>query len=77
MFILIEYSYDASSTTLFSDIVKANDAFDKACEDPGFNLGIYLIKPTEGVPFGFDTRDQFVGAEVIRERSKNLNCFNN
>lgn len=67
MFILIEYSYDASSTTLFSDIVKATDAFNKACEDPGFNLSIYLIKPTEGVSFGFDTRDQLVGAEVIQE----------
>jgi hypothetical protein len=67
MFILIEYSYDASSTTLFSDIVKATDAFNKACKDPGFNLSVYLIKPTEGVSFGFDTRDQLVGAEVIQE----------
>jgi hypothetical protein len=67
MFILIEYSYEASSTTLFSDIAKATDAFNKACEDPGFNLGVYLIQPTEGVPFGFDLRDQLVGAEIIQE----------
>jgi hypothetical protein len=67
MFILIEYSYDENITTLFSDIVKATDAFNEACEESSSSLGIYLVIATEGVPFGFGSRDDIFGAEVIQQ----------
>ena len=67
MFVLINCSYDGDTYNLFNKIETAREEFDAACNS-GFYYKVLLVKPDSiGQEFGFGSRGDFFGAELIFE----------
>ena len=66
MFILINFSEDGDSYTIFTNLEIAKKAFAKAWQEvtPSTN-SISLVKVEEGVEFGFNSWGDLYGAEEI------------
>lgn len=69
MIVLINCNFDGDSYAIFNKMESAMDAFKASCES-GFNHKVYLVKPDSlGEEFGFGSRGEIYGAEVINEWS--------
>jgi hypothetical protein len=67
MLVLINCSFDGDTYALFNKMENAMDAFKASCES-GFYHRVYLVKPNSiGEEFGFGSRGDIFGAEVIEE----------
>lgn len=67
MFLLICCNYDGDTYNLFNKIETAKSEFETECEN-SMNHKVLLVKPDQlGEPFGFGSRGEVFGAEVIFE----------
>jgi hypothetical protein len=66
MFLLINCNYDGDSYSIFDKIETAMEAFNESCEEES-NHRVYLVKPEIGETFGFGSRGEIFGAEIIEE----------
>ena len=67
MLVLINCNFDGDTYALFNKMETAMDAFKASCES-GWYYKVYLVKPNSiGEEFGFGSRGDIFGAEVIEE----------
>ena len=67
MLVLICCNYDGDTYNLFNKIETAKDEFDSECAN-SMNHKVLLVKPDQiGEPFGFGSRGEFFGGEIIFE----------
>lgn len=66
MYVLINCSYDGDSYQLFNEVEEGVEAFNESMES-GFNHLVYLLEPVVGKSFGFGSRGDIFGAEIILE----------
>jgi hypothetical protein len=66
MFVLINCSYDGDTYAIFNEIENAMVAFEDS-SNCGLFHQVVLVKPNPGETFGFGSRGDFFGGEVIEE----------
>ena len=67
MLVLICCNYDGDTYALFNKIETAKDEFDTECAN-SMNHRVLLVKPEQiGQSFGFGSRGEVFGAEIIFE----------
>lgn len=66
MFVILTLNHDGDSYLFSNSLENAKKAFDEACEEE-FSFKVILCKPTLDVMFGFGTRGDLYGCEVIEE----------
>lgn len=70
MLVLICCNYDGDTYALFNKIETAKDEFDAECAN-SMNHRVLLVKPEQiGQSFGFGSRGDIFGAEVLFEHVK-------
>jgi hypothetical protein len=66
MYILINFNEDGDSYNFFTDLEKARTAFNDSKYNAAVcNYTVFLLKIQPGVEFGFGSRGEVYGAEVI------------
>jgi hypothetical protein len=66
MYVLINCNWDGDYYAIFNKLESAMEAFKESTD--GFNHKVILVKPNEiGEDFGFGSRGEIFGAEVIQE----------
>jgi hypothetical protein len=66
MYVIINLNHDGDSYFLTENLEKAQAEF-KACCEEDYNFKVILCKPTIEGTFGFGSRGDLYGAEVIEE----------
>ena len=67
MFLLVNCNVDGDTYQIFNDATEAKSAFDKECEGI-FTERVVLLEPNKnGERFGFGSRGNIFGAEVVFE----------
>jgi hypothetical protein len=66
MFVLINCSYDGDTYAIFNELKNARVAFKDSRKSKCYHQ-VMLVQPNPGETFGFGSRGDFFGGEVIEE----------
>jgi hypothetical protein len=66
MFVLINCSYDGDTYAIFNELKNARVAFKDSCKSKCYHQ-VVLVQPNPGETFGFGSRGDFFGGDVIEE----------
>jgi hypothetical protein len=67
MYVIINLNHDGDSYFLTENLDKAQAEFNECCKEEEYNFKVILCRPTLEGTFGFGSRGELYGAEIIEE----------